>query len=51
MENAVVDEDEMDRLKEESLQEELSNIKNSQVILDSLNEGSDKADTIKDVLS
>jgi hypothetical protein len=33
------------------LEEELTNMKNDQVILDSLNEGSPKSETLKDVLS
>lgn len=33
------------------MEEELSNMKNSQIILDSLNVGSPKSETLKDVLS
>ena len=40
MDNAFNDDEEMDKIKEEALQQEFSNMKNSQVILDSLNEGS-----------
>ena len=40
MDNAFNDDEEMDKIKEEALQQEFSSMKNSQVIMDSLNERS-----------